>query len=61
MLVSDAGMPAISDPGEDLVALCHEKGIPVGVVPGPSAVVTALAIAGLPTGRFTFEGCLSMN
>ena len=45
VLVSDAGMPAISDPGEDLVALCHEKGIPVGVVPGPSAVVTALAIA----------------
>ena len=61
VLVSDAGMPAISDPGEDLVALCHEKGIPVGVVPGPSAVVTALAIAGLPTGRFTFEGFLSMN
>lgn len=61
VLVSDAGMPAISDPGEDLVALCYEKGIPVGVVPGPSAVVTALAVAGLPTGRFTFEGFLSMN
>lgn len=61
VLVSDAGMPAISDPGEDLVALCQERGIPVGVVPGPSAVVTALAVSGLPTGRFTFEGFLSMN
>ncbi|HIW74967.1 MAG TPA: 16S rRNA (cytidine(1402)-2'-O)-methyltransferase [Firmicutes bacterium] len=61
VLVTDAGMPAISDPGEDLVALCHERGIAVGVVPGPSAVVTALAVAGLPTGRFTFEGFLSMN
>lgn len=61
VLVSDAGMPAISDPGEDLVALCQERGIPVGVVPGPSAVVTALAVSGLPAGRFTFEGFLSMN
>jgi 16S rRNA (cytidine1402-2'-O)-methyltransferase len=61
VLVTDAGMPAISDPGEELVAQCHEKGIPVTVVPGPSAVVTALAVAGLPTGRFTFEGFLSMN
>ena len=61
MLVSDAGMPAISDPGEDLVALCHERQIPVGVVPGPSAVITALAVSGLPTGRFTYEGFLSMN
>lgn len=61
VLVSDAGMPAISDPGEDLVALCHERQIPVGVVPGPSAVITALAVSGLPTGRFTFEGFLSMN
>ncbi len=61
VLVTDAGMPAISDPGEDLVALCHERGIPVGVVPGPSAVVTALAVSGLPSGRFTFEGFLSMN
>ena len=58
-LVSDAGMPAISDPGEMLVAQCAEKGIPVVVVPGPSAVVSALAISGLPTGRFTFEGFLS--
>lgn len=61
VLVTDAGMPAISDPGEDLVALCHEAGIPVTVVPGPSAVVTALALSGLSTGRFTFEGFLSVN
>ncbi len=61
VLVSDAGMPAIPDPGEDLVALCYEKGIPVGVVPGPTAVTTALALAGLPTGRFAFEGFLSVN
>lgn len=61
VLVTDAGMPAISDPGEDLVALCHERGIPVGVVPGPTAMATALAVAGLPTGRFTFEGFLSVN
>ncbi len=60
-LVSDAGMPAISDPGELLVAQCAEKGIPVTAVPGPSAVVTALALSGLPTGRFTFEGFLSVN
>jgi len=61
VLVSDAGMPAISDPGEDLVALCAERGICVSVVPGPSAVVTALAVSGLPTGRFTFEGFLSVS
>lgn len=61
VLVSDAGMPAISDPGEDLVNLCHQVGIPVGVVPGPTAVASALALAGLPTGRFTFEGFLSVN
>ena len=61
VLVTDAGMPAISDPGEELVAQCHELGIPVTVVPGPSAVITALAVAGLPTGRFTFEGFLSVN
>lgn len=60
-LVSDAGMPAISDPGELLVAQCAQKDIPVFVVPGPSAVVSALAVSGLPTGRFTFEGFLSMN
>lgn len=58
-LVTDAGMPAISDPGEALVALCAEAGIPVFVVPGPSAVVAALALSGLPSGRFTFEGFLS--
>ena len=61
VLVTDAGMPAISDPGEQLVAQCHEKGIPVTVVPGPSAVVTALAVSGMPSGRFTFEGFLSVN
>lgn len=61
VLVTDAGMPAISDPGEQLVAQCHEKGIPVGVVPGPTAMATALAVSGLPTGRFAFEGFLSMN
>lgn len=60
-LVSDAGMPAISDPGEDLVALCAARGIKVLVVPGPSAVISALAVSGLPTGRFTFEGFLSVN
>ena len=54
-------MPAISDPGEDLVALCYELGIEVQSVPGPTAFATALAISGLPTGRFTFEGFLSVN
>lgn len=61
VLVTDAGMPAISDPGQDLVALCAERGIAVGVVPGPTAMATALAVAGLPTGRFTFEGFLSVD
>ena len=61
VLVTDAGMPAISDPGEDLVALCHERGIPVTVIPGPSAGISALAVSGLPTARFTFEGFLSTN
>ena len=60
-LVTDAGMPAISDPGEDLVRLCAEAGVEVVGVPGPSAVVTALALSGLPTGRFTFEGFLSVT
>lgn len=60
-LVSDAGMPAISDPGEALVAGCAQKGIAVYVVPGPTAAVSALAVSGLPTGRFTFEGFLSVN
>lgn len=60
-LVTDAGMPAISDPGEDLVALCLEKGVAVESVPGPCAFATALAVSGMPSGRFTFEGFLSMN
>lgn len=58
-LVTDAGMPAISDPGEDLVKLCAERGIPVTIIPGPCAAVSALALSGLPTGRFAFEGFLS--
>ncbi len=58
-LVTDAGMPAISDPGEDLAALCYEHGIPVCAVPGPSAVITALAVSGMPAARFAFEGFLT--
>ena len=61
VLVTDAGMPAISDPGEDLVRMCHEHGIKVESVPGPTAFATALAISGMPSGRFTFEGFLSVN
>jgi 16S rRNA (cytidine1402-2'-O)-methyltransferase len=60
-LVTDAGTPAISDPGEDLVALCAENGVTVTSVPGCSAVVNALALSALPTGRFCFEGFLSTN
>lgn len=60
-LVSDAGMPGISDPGERLAALCERDGIEVSAVPGPTAAVTALVLSGLPTGRFTFEGFLSVN
>ena len=60
-LVTDAGMPAISDPGEDLVRLCAEAGVEVLAVPGPTAALTALALSGLPTGRFTFEGFLSVT
>lgn len=60
-LVTDAGTPAISDPGEELVAQCAEAGVQVCAVPGPCALVTALAVSGLPTGRFTFEGFLAMN
>lgn len=60
-LVTDAGMPAISDPGEDLVRLCGERGIPVRIVPGACAAVSALALSGLATGRFAFEGFLSAN
>lgn len=60
-VVTDAGMPAISDPGEDLVRLCHEHGVQVAAVPGPCAFATALAISGMPSGRFTFEGFLSVS
>lgn len=60
-LVTDAGMPAISDPGEDLVNLCHMHGVRVEAVPGPTAFATAVAVSGLPSGRFTFEGFLSVN
>ena len=60
-LVTDAGMPAISDPGEDLVRLCGAHQVEVLAVPGCSALVCALALSGLPTGRFTFEGFLTTN
>ena len=60
-LVTDAGTPAISDPGEELVALCAQAGVEVVAIPGPCALITALAVSGLPTGRFTFEGFLAMN
>jgi len=60
-LVSDAGSPAISDPGEDLVKLCHQAGITVCAIPGPCAVITALSISGQATGRFCFEGFLSTS
>ena len=60
-LVTDAGTPAISDPGEDLVRLCGENGVTVQAIPGCCAAVCALAVSGLPTGRFCFEGFLSAN
>ena len=60
-IVTDAGMPCISDPGEQLVKLCAERGIPVEVVPGPSACVSALAVSGLDTARFAFEGFLPVE
>ena len=60
-LVSDAGSPAISDPGEDLVRQCAQAGITVIAIPGPCAAITALSISGQPTGRFCFEGFLSMS
>jgi len=60
-LVTDAGTPAISDPGEDLVALCAGRGVKVVPIPGPCALVTALAASGLPTARFVFEGFLPSN
>lgn len=60
-LVTDAGMPAISDPGQDLVDICLAAGVKVESVPGPTAFATAVALSGLPSGRFTFEGFLSVN
>ena len=60
-LVTDAGTPAVSDPGEDLVRLCAENGVTVLSIPGCCAAVNALAVSGLPTGRFTFEGFLTVN
>ncbi len=60
-LISDAGTPAISDPGEDLVRLCHEKGIRVIPIPGAVAGINALICSGLSTSRFSFEGFLSVN
>jgi len=58
-LVSDAGMPAVSDPGEELIAECHNTGIPVRIIPGPCAVSSAAALCGFTGGRFAFEGFLS--
>ncbi len=60
-IVTDAGMPCISDPGEDLVRLCAENDITVQVVPGPSAAISALALSGLNTSKFVFEGFLTTN
>lgn len=60
-LITDAGMPAISDPGEDIVKLCADAGITVSVIPGACAAVSALSVSGLATGRFAFEGFLSAN
>lgn len=60
-LITDAGTPAISDPGEDLVRLCAERDIPVTAVPGPCAAINALSLSALATGRFAFEGFLSTN
>lgn len=60
-VITDAGMPGISDPGEDLVRLCVKEGIPVEALPGPCAFATALVASGLPTGRFAFEGFLTVN
>ena len=60
-LVTDAGMPIVSDPGEDLAAACAQAGIEISCVPGPCAAVTALALSALPAGRFCFEGFLSTS
>ncbi len=60
-VVTDAGMPCISDPGEDIVRLCAERGIEIKVVPSPTAAMSALAVSGLSTSRFSFEGFLSVT
>ena len=60
-LVTDAGTPGVSDPGEDLVRLCAEAGLPVTSIPGPVAAINALILSALPTGRFVFEGFLPMQ
>ncbi|MBQ7387604.1 MAG: 16S rRNA (cytidine(1402)-2'-O)-methyltransferase [Clostridia bacterium] len=60
-LITDAGMPAISDPGEDIVRLCADAGITVSVIPGACAAVSALSVSGLPTARFVFEGFLPVQ
>ena len=60
-VITDAGMPGISDPGEDLVKLCIQNGISVEALPGPCAFATALVASGMPTGRFAFEGFLTVN
>ncbi|MDD7428190.1 MAG: 16S rRNA (cytidine(1402)-2'-O)-methyltransferase [Oscillospiraceae bacterium] len=60
-VVTDAGMPCISDPGEDLVKLCAERGVRTEVVPGPTAAASAVAVSGLSTSRFSFEGFLSVT
>lgn len=60
-VVTDAGMPCISDPGEDLVKLCTERGVRTEVVPGPTAAASAVAVSGLSTSRFSFEGFLSVT
>lgn len=60
-IVTDAGMPCISDPGEDIVKLCHDRGVALEVIPGPSALIAALAVSGLITSKFVFEGFLTVK
>ena len=60
-LITDAGTPGISDPGEELAAMCYEAGIEVTSLPGPAACITALTLSGLPTRRFAFEAFLPMD